>query len=80
MVNNFNKFLMIKQTLKLNGTYETIGELGVYIRVGGYRDGLCIDYTHMYINKQVNIDQIINDYKPAKDRAAQIQHFRIGVW
>lgn len=73
-INNFEKYKKLKNTLSLNGTYETTGEAGMKISIGGYRDGVCIDAWHMNIREQSKIDRIIADYKQCKVKAVTIQN------
>ena len=71
--NNFATYLKLKSQLSLEGTYEQIGEAGMKISIGGYRDGVCIDSWHMNVRTQEKIDAIIEDYLNAKKKAIAIQ-------
>ena len=71
--NNFDKYLQLKKSLSLEGTYEIKGEAGMIIRIGGWRDGVCISGWHMNINEQSKINGIITDYQRCKVKAPAIQ-------
>ncbi len=71
--NNFSMYLKLKSELSLDGTFEKIGEAGMKISIGGYRDGVCIDGWHMNVRSQEKIDSIIRDYTTAKDKAYKRQ-------
>lgn len=72
-INNFDKYLKLKSSMELSGTYETIGEARMKISVGGYRDGVCIDAWHMNVREQSKIDRIVADYTQCKSKAKTIQ-------
>ena len=60
--NNFATYLKLKSELTLDGTYEKIGEAGMKISIGGYRDGVCIDSWHMFnIGKKTRKSDIKNN-------------------
>lgn len=71
--NNFNYYQSLKKTITLKGTFETNGEAGMTIRVGGWHDGVSISGYHMHINKQETIDHIVEDYYSAKQTAQRVQ-------
>lgn len=71
--NNFSTYIKLKNELKLDGTFEKQGEVGMKISIGGYRDGVCIDSWNMNIRDQSKINQIICDYEMAKYKAIKIQ-------
>ena len=71
--NNFDKYLQLKKSLSLEGTYAIKGEAGMIIRIGGWRDGVCISGWHMNINEQSKINGIITDYQHCKVKAPAIQ-------
>lgn len=71
--NNFKKYLQLKSTFSLDGSYETIGEEGMRICVGGCREGVCIDGWHMNLNTQKKINEIVADYQKCKSKATTIQ-------
>lgn len=72
--NNFKKYLELKSTMSLSGTYTTTGEAGMKISIGGYWDGVCIDGWHMNVHDQAKIDKIVDDYKKCKTKAMSIQN------
>ena len=71
--NNFATYIMLKNELKLDGTFEKKGEAGMTISIGGYRDGVCIDGWHMNVREQYKLEQIVCDYESAKKKAIKIQ-------
>lgn len=71
--NNFATYLKLKTTLNLDGSYSKIGEEGMKITIGGFRDGVSIDSWHMNVRTQDTIDAIVNDYLWAKQKAPIIQ-------
>ncbi|MBQ0143201.1 MAG: hypothetical protein KBT06_10495, partial [Prevotellaceae bacterium] len=71
--NNFDTYTKLKAELKLDGNIETIGEVGMKVSIGGYLDGVCIDGWHMRVNTREEIEEIIRDYKMAKNKATKIQ-------
>lgn len=70
---NYKKYLQLKGMFIENGTYETSGDAGMMIRVGGYFDGVSIFKWHMNVNTQMKINQIVKDYGMAKEKAIKIQ-------
>lgn len=70
---NFATYLALKNELKLDGTFEKQGKAGMKISIGGYRDGVCIDGWHMNVRDQSKIEEIVCDYKTAKQKAIKIQ-------
>lgn len=71
--NNFKKYVELKATLSLNGTFETAGEAGMKICIGGFREGVRIDGWHMNIQEQTKIDKIVTEYEQCKIKAKAIQ-------
>lgn len=57
----------------LDRTYETIGEAGMKIRIGGVFDGVCIDSWHMNTRDKTKLNTIVSGYKNAKKKAQIIQ-------
>lgn len=70
--NNFNKYLQLKGTIPPGGQFETKGLMGMSIRIG-FVEGVCLRSYHMPINSQTKLNQVIKDYKYAKERAIKLQ-------
>lgn len=68
---NFNKYIELKKVVLKGGTFETLGEMGMSIRIG-WSEGVCLKSYHMPINKQEDLDKVITDYNYAKNSALKI--------
>jgi len=68
---NFNKYIELKKVVPKGGTFETLGEMGMSIRIG-WSEGVCLKSYHMPINKQEDLDKVITDYNYAKNSALKI--------
>lgn len=71
--NNFEKYLELKSVIDLEGTYETMGEAGMKISIGGWREGVFINWWDMNVKDASEINQIITDYEAAKIKAKKVQ-------
>lgn len=69
--NNFKKYQALKTALPTGGTYNEVGERGMDISVGGYVEGVGLHYSHR-VSTQEAIDEIIADYKNAKETAKKL--------
>lgn len=72
--NNFNKFEELKKQHKFkNGQINLDGEAGMNIVVGGILEGVYLSNYRMCIKHYAGIQQIVNDYRKAKQIAEKIQ-------
>lgn len=77
--NNFSKYKKLKSELDPLSSFNTQGELGMNIYIGGIMDGVCIDFYNMNVRTQEDLNKIINDYKKAKERASKIQELLLSI-
>lgn len=70
--NNFDKYLLLKETIPKGGKFDTAGEMGMSIRIG-WSEGVCLKSYHMPISSEAKLQQVISDYKYAKKRALKLQ-------
>ena len=71
---NYKKYVQLKTSIPSNGQFETQGLKGMSIRIGGFHEGVCIKSYHMPINNEMKINEIINEYKSAKEKALKVQN------
>lgn len=71
--NNFDKYLELKESFELHGSYSVAGECRMRISIGGWSDGVSLDGYHMTIKNEEQLNRLIDDYKSAKLRAEKIQ-------
>ena len=69
---NYSKYCDLKQTASFGSTYSLIGDMGMNINIGGDDDGICFYSFHRGIKTETDVDEIINDYVYAKERARQL--------
>lgn len=69
---NFNKYLKLKETIPTGGKFDTNGLMGMSIRIG-WSEGVCLRSYHMPINNSAKLNQVIEDYEYAKERAIKLQ-------
>ncbi len=72
---NFDKYEELLKIIPPQGTFETYGECGMSICIGGYRNGVHISYgrnTAFPITTRKKLHEIINDYEYSKKRAEEI--------
>lgn len=68
---NLNKFIDLKGEIPSGGSFDTVGEKGMHIRIG-VCEGVCLDNIHMQINTEVKLQNVINDYTYAKEKADKL--------
>jgi len=71
-VDNYNKYIELKKTLTRSGEIVIKKGLDMYIRVGGYTEGVCVAYYHMPIKSQGKLDRLIKRLEYAKIRSAEL--------
>lgn len=69
---NFNKYLQLKETIPTGVKFDTNGLMGMSIRIG-WSEGVCLRSYHMPINNSAKLNQVIEDYEYAKERAIKLQ-------
>lgn len=70
--NNYSKYLVIKDTIPSEGTFDTRGEMGMSIRIG-WSEGVCLRSYYMPIRTEKKINEVVADYQYAKERAIKLQ-------
>ena len=70
--NNFEKYLALKETISIGEEFNTMGYMGMSIRIG-FAEGVCLKSYHMPIKSRQKLEQVILDYLYAKERAKQLQ-------
>lgn len=71
--NNFEKYLLLKETIPAGGKFDTAGDMGMSIRIG-WAEGVCLRSYHMPIGTREKLAQVISDYQYAKERAIKLQN------
>lgn len=71
---NFEKFQSIENQIPTGGEFSTSGAMGMSIRIGGWREGVCLTSYHMPIKTQAELDKVIEDYNKAKVTALKLQN------
>jgi len=71
--NNFKKYQDLRESIPSGGDFSTSGEMGMTIRIGGWRDGVCLTSYEMPLNTQKQIDDVIAEYENAKKTAKKLQ-------
>lgn len=81
---NYEKYEELVQSLPTDGKFETRGECGMTIVVGGYRNDIHITYTHYScmgnfpIKTRDQLSQVVADYEYAKRRAEEVYKLLFG--
>jgi hypothetical protein len=70
----------VKSCFKQQGEFSSKVELDMYIRIGGYNEGVCIDFYHMPINNQDKLNNLIDDYRQAKERANELMRMLQSIY
>lgn len=70
---NWKEYENLKNSIPQGGDFVKVGKFGMSIRIGRFRDGVCIKDYHMPISTQSKLDQILDGYRYAIDRAKQIR-------
>lgn len=71
-INNYDKYLELKNLMPPNITFTATGEMDMIINVGGYWEGVCLERYHMRVKSKSEIDDIVKDYKYAKKQASLV--------
>ena len=69
---NWEIYLETKKNTANNLEIRIIGEGNMNIFVNGYFDGICIQSCHMPINKEEELNNLLQGFEKAKDRAKVI--------
>jgi len=73
---NWQKYLkLIKMKDELGSNFSTEGIMGMRINIGGYHEGVCIDYYHMPIKTEKELTNLIKSFHWAKERGPKIMEF-----
>ncbi len=67
---NYTKYSQLKESIPVGGEFSTVGELGMGIYIGGYREGVTISKNifikDMYVKSELELKQILEDYERCK--------------
>lgn len=66
---NFDTYQRLKETISSEGEFSTEGKMGMNIRVGTWRFGVCLKSYHLPINDKNSLNKIIDDYTYSKHKA-----------
>lgn len=72
---NWADYEQLKLAIPNGGEFKKIGKLGMNIRIGSFAQGVCLESYHMPINSKRQLDETIEAYRYAANRAPQIQNF-----
>jgi hypothetical protein len=70
---NWAEYENLKKSIPQGGDFVKVGKLGMSIRIGRSCEGVCILDYHMPIRTRNKLDQILDGYRYAIDRAKQIR-------
>lgn len=72
---NWSEFEKLKSVIPNGGDFSKPGKMEMNIRVGHFAQGVCIHSYHMPICSKQQLEEVINAYRYASQRAPQIQSF-----
>lgn len=72
---NWREYTQLRVTIPAGGEFTKSGRCGMTIRIGGFRQGVCLRDYHMPIESETQLAKVISGYRYAADRAPQIQRF-----
>ncbi|NCI77290.1 hypothetical protein [Acinetobacter kanungonis] len=72
---NWEDYEQLKSAIPSGGEFTKDGKLGMSIRIGRFKEGVCLRSYHMPISSKKQLESIIKTYKYASERAPQIQKF-----
>lgn len=70
---NWTEYENLKKSIPQGGDFVKVGKLGMSIRIGRFSEGVCIRDYHMPISTKSELDQKLDGYRYAIDRAKQIR-------
>ncbi len=76
---NWIEYETLKKSIPKNGSFEKEGALNMYIRIGGFAQGVCIHSYHMPISRERQLNELIDSYIYAKGRAEEVQKFLLKL-
>jgi PDZ domain-containing secreted protein len=72
-IENYNEWEKLKEVVPEGGSFEKVGKANMTIRVGkSYWEGICLCSYHMQIKDKEKLNQVIESYKYAIERAKEI--------
>lgn len=72
---NWAEFEQLKSAIPSGGDFSKPGIMGMTIRIGNFVQGVCIQSYHMPISSKQRLEEVVNGYRYASQRAPQIQQF-----
>ncbi|MBB1397067.1 MULTISPECIES: hypothetical protein [unclassified Pseudoalteromonas] len=72
---NWEEFEKLKATIPSGGDFSKQGKMNMYIRIGNFAQGVCINSYHMPINSKQQLKKLLDGYQYASKRAPEIQSF-----
>jgi len=70
---NWREFQQLKASIPVGGQFQRAGRKGMQIRIGPFREGVCLEMYHMPIRTEAELQSVIGSYRYALQRAAQAQ-------
>ena len=72
---NFADLQALKAAIPAGGEFTKAGLKGMQLRVGGYHKGVCLRSYHLPIDTHDRLQEVVEGYRYAIQRAPQIQQF-----
>jgi hypothetical protein len=72
---NWEEFETLKSAIPSGSDVHKQGKMGMSIRIGSFAQGVCIQDCHLPINSKKQLENVINGYRYASQRAPLIQQF-----
>jgi hypothetical protein len=72
---NWQEYAALKQAIPSGGEFSKAGKMNMQIRVGGFREGVCLRSYHMPLANEGDVSRVISGYLYALERAPTIQRF-----
>jgi hypothetical protein len=74
-IDNWEEYEKLRSIIPKGGDFSMDGKMGMTIRIAGFANGVCIQSYHLPISSKQRLDQIVEGYRYAQQRAPQIQAF-----
>lgn len=68
---NWNDFRQLKASIPAGGEFQKAGQLGMQLRIGSFREGVCIQAYHMPLATKEAVQAVIDSYRYAIGRATR---------
>jgi hypothetical protein len=72
---NWLEYESLRRSIPSGGDFTKPGKMGMSIRIGNFREGVCLHEYHLPISTRQQLERIVNGYEYARSRAPKIQEF-----